>query len=58
MKVIICKCGCGREKKVKESDLKRGWGKFFSKSCKAIFQSRKTNIKNSHQIFVNSSQSE
>ena len=39
---IICKCGCGRKKMVRIADVKRGWGKFYSKSCKAIAQERRT----------------
>lgn len=35
---ITCLCGCGRKKIVKEADIKRGWGKFYSKSCKASYQ--------------------
>jgi hypothetical protein len=38
---IICKCGCGKKKAVRTADVKRGWGLFFSKSCKAIYQGRK-----------------
>ena len=32
---IICACGCKREKLVRVADIKRGWGRFYSKSCKA-----------------------
>lgn len=39
---IICKCGCRRKKMVRAVDVKRGWGKFFDKSCKAMAQERKT----------------
>ena len=39
---ITCKCGCGRKKLVRVADIKRGWGKFFDKSCKARYQERKT----------------
>lgn len=39
---IICKCGCGRKKMVRTADIKRGWGKFYSKSCKAKTQERRT----------------
>lgn len=35
MMEITCKCGCGRKKEVRAADVKRGWGKYFSKSCKA-----------------------
>tara|TARA_R100001129_G_scaffold185841_1_gene175378 strand:- start:741 stop:992 length:252 start_codon:yes stop_codon:yes gene_type:complete len=41
-KEIICACGCGRKKQVRLSDIKRGWGKFYSKSCKAKYQERRT----------------
>lgn len=36
----ICACGCGRKFMARVADVKRGWGKFFSKSCKAIKQTR------------------
>ena len=39
MKEIVCKCGCGRKKSVRIADIKRGWGKYYSKSCKAKSQS-------------------
>lgn len=39
---IVCKCGCGRKKMVRVSDKKRGWGIFYSKSCKAKWQERRT----------------
>jgi uncharacterized protein YgiM (DUF1202 family) len=39
---IICLCGCGRTKQVRKADFKRGWGMFFSKSCKAKWQERCT----------------
>jgi len=42
MQEITCKCGCGRTKMVRTADVKRGWGKFFDKSCKARHQERKT----------------
>lgn len=38
MVTILCRCGCGNKKEVRFSDVKRGWGKFFSKSCKAKWQ--------------------
>jgi len=41
-KEIVCACGCGRKKEVKIADIKRGWGKFYSKSCKAKHQESKT----------------
>ena len=42
MTEIICKCGCGRKKEVRTADVKRGWGKYYSKSCKAKTQERRT----------------
>ena len=39
--LITCACGCGRQKNVRTADLKRGWGKYYSKSCKAKVQSKK-----------------
>jgi hypothetical protein len=42
MKEITCLCGCKRKKMVRTADVKRGWGKFFSKRCKAIHQERRT----------------
>ncbi len=41
-KQIKCACGCGRLKTVRVADIKRGWGKYFSKSCKARHQEAKT----------------
>lgn len=31
---ILCACGCGMKKVVRKADLARGWGIYFSKSCK------------------------
>ena len=42
MQEITCRCGCGRKKMVRTADIKRGWGKFFNKSCKARHQERRT----------------
>ena len=42
MEEIICGCGCGRKKMVRTADVKRGWGIFFSKSCKARHQEGRT----------------
>jgi len=39
---ITCKCGCGRKRFVRAADVKRGWGLFYSKSCKAKWQERRT----------------
>ncbi|MEH6784731.1 MAG: hypothetical protein V7688_12680 [Alcanivorax jadensis] len=40
MTEITCKCGCGRKKMVRTADVKRGWGLYYSKSCKAKKQGR------------------
>ncbi len=40
--IITCKCGCKRTREVRESDVKRGWGQFFNKSCKAKEQEKRT----------------
>lgn len=42
MTEITCKCGCGRKREVRTADVKRGWGLYFSKSCKAKHQERRT----------------
>ena len=31
---------CGNIKEVRQSDIKRGWGMFCSKHCKAVFQEK------------------
>lgn len=41
MKEITCKCGCGRKRMVRTADVKRGWGRFYSKRCKAVAQTRR-----------------
>lgn len=42
MREIVCQCGCGRKRMVRQSDYNRGWGRFFDKSCKAKHQERRT----------------
>jgi hypothetical protein len=42
MTEITCACGCGRKKMVRTADVARGWGKYYSKSCKARHQTRMT----------------
>jgi hypothetical protein len=42
MTEILCKCGCGRKKMVRVVDRKRGWGLYYSKSCKAKSQEKRT----------------
>lgn len=38
----ICICGCKQTFEARAADVKRGWGKYFSKSCKAIHQEKRT----------------
>ncbi len=42
MTEITCKCGCDKKKMVRTADVNRGWGKFYSKSCKARHQEKRT----------------
>ena len=44
MVTIACKC-CGKPKEVRHADVKRGWGLFCSKSCKAKYQTKTKPIK-------------
>jgi len=37
-----CKCGCGVKFMARVADVKRGWGKYASKSCKAKAQEKRT----------------
>lgn len=39
---VVCECGCGVSFDARVADRNRGWGRFFSKSCKARFQERRT----------------
>ena len=42
---VTVKCkGCGLPFKARVADRKRGWGKFCSKSCKAIKQTQRTGV--------------
>ncbi len=54
MQNMTCLCGCGRTKQVRTADVKRGWGKYYSKSCKAIHQknnhSRGANFDSLHSL--------
>jgi hypothetical protein len=43
MKTVKCK-KCTVEFQARAVDIKRGWGKFCSKSCKANVQARKTGV--------------
>lgn len=37
----VCACGCGATFQARAADIKRGWGKYASKACKARMQARK-----------------
>lgn len=39
---VTVKCRCGEMFIARVADRKRGWGKFCSKSCKAIKQEQRT----------------
>jgi hypothetical protein len=52
-KEITCKCGCGKKKMVRVADINRGWGLFYSKSCKARWQEKQTG---QYKAFINMSQ--
>ncbi len=39
---VQVKCRCGTMFTARVADRKRGWGKFCSKSCKAIEQEKRT----------------
>ena len=39
---------CKQPMLVREADVKRGWGKFCSKSCKAVTQERRTGQNAAH----------
>lgn len=38
MTQMTCACGCGKTKMVRTADINRGWGKHYSKRCKARHQ--------------------
>lgn len=44
-----CKC-CRSTFKAREADVKRGWAKFCSKSCKATQQERRTGQHQAHRV--------
>ncbi|WP_244115566.1 hypothetical protein [Burkholderia gladioli] len=49
-KMVDRKCNrCGRSFQARAADVKRGWGRFCSKSCKAIKQEQRTG---QHRAFV------
>ena len=47
MTKMNCKC-CGKTFEARVADVNRGWGKFCSKSCKAVKQTRLTGISGPH----------
>jgi hypothetical protein len=40
--VICANKRCSNEFEARQADIKRGWGKFCSKSCKAVKQEQRT----------------
>jgi len=42
VKVICANRRCEKEFDARPADIKRGWGKFCSKSCKAVKQEQRT----------------
>ncbi len=40
MQIITCLCGCGGKKAVRQADIDRGWGLYYSKRCKAKHQAQ------------------
>jgi hypothetical protein len=50
-----------KKREVRQADINRGWGKFFSKSCKAIWQSNKyggRKYSNSNKCYENNEMNE
>ena len=50
--MVDCKCAnkkCGMPFKARSADVKRGWGKFCSKSCKAAEQESRTHQNANYQ---------
>lgn len=41
MPIVNC-ANCGNPKTVRQADINRGWGRFCTKRCKAIDQTRRT----------------
>jgi hypothetical protein len=49
MSAIIRKCQCcGKEFSARSADVKRGWAKFCSKTCKAVKQEQRTGAHRAH----------
>lgn len=50
MSTVIRKCQCcGNEFPARSADVKRGWARFCSKSCKAMKQEQRTGQHRAHQ---------
>jgi hypothetical protein len=50
---VNCTCkNCGQDFEARAADVKRGWGLFCTKSCKAQEQEKRTG---QYQLFLNSS---
>lgn len=47
MTTVKCQC-CRKSFEARTADVKRGWGKFCSKSCKAKRQSEMTEVSGPH----------
>ena len=45
---VKCKRGCGVVFPARVADVKRGWGTFASKSCKAKYQEKRTGQYSAH----------
>lgn len=41
MTQVECRC-CGKKFSARAADVKRGWGKYCSKRCKAVEQTKRT----------------
>ena len=50
---ITCKCGCGKKRMVRSADVKRGWGLFYNKACKAREQERRTRQNKNYHNSIN-----
>jgi len=51
---VLVKCkNCGDPFTARTADVKRGWGKFCSKSCKAIKQEQRTGQHAAHKARTN-----
>ena len=46
---VTCACGCGKSFESRAADVKRGWGKYYDKSHKAVAQERRTGQHAAHK---------